>query len=502
MFRKILIANRGEIAIRIARACRELSIAPVAIYSEADRTAPHVRGADQAVCVGPAPSQESYLNIDAVVAAARATRSEAIHPGYGFLAENAIFAQAVVDAGLTFIGPSPATIRAMGDKTRARQIASAAGLPVVPAIDQLPRTQVAQQALAEQLGFPLLIKPAAGGGGKGMRIVRAASELLPALAAAGREAASAFGDRQLLLERYFERPRHVEIQVLADAQNTIVHIGERECSIQRRYQKIVEESPSPALNPSLRERLTNAAITLARAVRYTNAGTVEFLLTGAEQFYFLEMNTRLQVEHAVTEWVSGLDLVQAQIRIAAGEPLHLDQDDLVPRGHAIECRVYAEDPAQNFLPSPGRIAVLHEPQGPGVRVDSGITGDYEVPPHYDPTLAKLSVWGADREAARRRAITALREYAVLGVTTTIPFLIDLLQHEAFAAGDLHTHFVDDHLPGWRPTASRCDVAAIAAAVYTELTSGAVTEPDGVQRVRPSPWQRLGAWRLGSGESSR
>jgi len=493
MFKRVLIANRGEIAVRIARACRELGIAPLAVYSEADRLAPHVRVAERARCVGPAPSRQSYLDIAAIIEAARALEADAIHPGYGFLAENAAFARAVGDAGLTFIGPSAEAIAAMGDKTRARAIVAAAGVPVVPAVEQLGNGVDALRAAAEQLGFPVLIKAAAGGGGKGMRIVRADGELADAFAAAGREAAASFGDPRLYLERYFDRPRHIEVQVLADQHGAIVHLGERECSIQRRHQKIVEESPAPMLTPKLRQRLTAAAIAAARSVQYANAGTVEFLVTEAGQFYFLEMNTRLQVEHPVTEWVSGVDLVQAQIRIATGERLWLDQAALVPRGHAVECRIYAEDPAQQFLPCPGRIVYLREPQGPGVRVDSGIAADYDVPVHYDPLLAKLSVWGADRSAARQRLITALREYALVGVTTNIPFLIAVLEHAEFAAGHTHTHFIAEHLRGWHPPGRDLELAAVAAAIHAALAPAVVAGRPASHAA--TPWQTLGAWRL-------
>jgi acetyl-CoA carboxylase biotin carboxylase subunit len=494
MFKRVLIANRGEIAVRIARACRELGIAPLAIYSEADRHAAHVRVAERAACVGPPPSRESYLRVDAILAAARAMEADAVHPGYGFLSENAAFARAVVDAGLTFIGPTAETIAAMGDKTRARAIAVAAGVPVVPAAED-PGANPRQAA--EQLGFPLLIKAAAGGGGKGMRIVRAAAELDAAFAAAGREAAAAFGDGRLFLERYFDRPRHVEVQVLADSHGSVIHLGERECSIQRRYQKIVEESPSPGITPALRQRLTEAATAVSRHVGYSNAGTVEFLVSEAGDFYFLEMNTRLQVEHPITEWVTGIDLVQAQLRVAAGEALWIRQDDVAARGHAIECRIYAEDPAQQFLPSPGRIVALREPQGPGVRVDSGMCPGGEVPVHYDPLLAKLSAWGSDREQARDRIIAALREYAVLGVTTTVPFLIDVLSHTDFAAGKTHTHFIPQHLDGWRPRGDRLDLAAIAAAAFAAL-SPAKRSGGTAQAQVPTPWHSLGAWRLGDG----
>ena len=495
--RRVLIANRGEIAVRIARACRERELVPLAIYSEADATAPHVRAADAAACVGPPPSRESYLDIDAILAAARALGADAVHPGYGFLAENAAFARAVGDAGLTFIGPAPEAIAAMGDKTRARALVRAAGVPVVPAVEDLPDDPAAAQAAADGLGYPLLIKAAAGGGGKGMRIVRAPSEFAAAREAAAREALSAFGDGRIFLERYFDRPRHVEVQVLADQHGTTVHLGERECSIQRRHQKIVEESPSPVVTPALREQLTAAAVAAARSVQYANAGTVEFLVTDDGGFYFLEMNTRLQVEHPITEWVTGIDLVHAQLRVAGGERLWFGQEDVAIRGHAIECRVYAEDPAQHFLPSAGRIARLREPQGPGIRVDSGIRAGGEVTVHYDPMLAKLSTWAGDRDLARRRLIAALRDYVVLGVTTNIAFLADVLAQSAFASGDTHTHFLDQHMPDWRPPTAHLERAALAAAMHTTLAPAASSA--GHRERAATPWQSLGAWRLGSGE---
>jgi len=443
MFRKILIANRGEIAIRIARACREMGIVTVAVCSGVDRDAPHVRYADEAVCVGPARSRDSYLNIDSILEAAKALGADAVHPGYGFLSERAEFAQAVADAGLTFIGPSADAIAAMGEKTRARTLVAKHGVPVLPAVEHPPTDPAALGQAAARIGFPLLVKAAAGGGGKGMRIVRDAAELARATEAASREALAAFGDGRVYLERYLERPRHIEVQVLADQHGHSIHLGERECSIQRRHQKIIEEAPSPAVSPELRARMAAAALAAAEAVGYTNAGTVEFLLGGGGEFYFLEMNTRLQVEHPVTEWVYGIDLVQAQIRVAAGELLGVRQEEVRARGHALECRVYAEDPARGFLPSPGRIEWVAEPQGPGIRVDSGITSGYEVPPHYDPMLAKLSVWAMDREGARRRMVTALREYVIEGIVSNIPFMIRILQHPEFAAGRTHTHFIEE-----------------------------------------------------------
>lgn len=497
MFRRVLIANRGEIAIRVMRACHELGIETVAIYSEADAQAPHVLHADMAVCVGPPPSAESYLNVANIIAAARATHADAVHPGYGFLAENAAFARAVEDAGLVFIGPSPDSIALMGDKTAARRMVAQAGVPVLPANEDPPRDPAGLPQAARRLGYPLLIKAAAGGGGKGMRVVRDETELLPAFAAAGREALGAFGDDRLFLEGYVERPRHVEVQVLADDHGTVIHLGERECSIQRRHQKIVEETPSPAVDAGLRQQMTAAAITVARRAGYRNAGTVEFLLDPSGRFYFLEMNTRLQVEHPITEWVTGVDLVHAQIRLAAGALLWLRQEDVQPRGHAIECRICAEDPAQHFLPRPGTIAYLREPRGPGVRVDSGIRTGYTVPVHYDSLLAKLSVWAEGRDQARQRMIAALQEYVVLGCTTAIPFLLDLLEHPAFASGATHTHFIPDHYPTWGKRERQPVVAAIAAAV--DLTRGrSAATAQAVDSVDTSPWTRLGRWRVGQG----
>jgi acetyl-CoA carboxylase biotin carboxylase subunit len=495
VFKRVLIANRGEIAIRVMRACREMGIETVAVYSEADARAPHVAQANAAVCIGPPPSQESYLNIPRIIEAARSTGTEAVHPGYGFLAENAGFARAVQDAGLAYIGPTPDAIAAMGDKTLARRTVAAAGVPVVPADDEPPSDATRLAAAARRLGYPLLIKAAAGGGGKGMRIVRSETDLVAAFDAAAREAAGAFGDDRLFLERYIERPRHVEVQILADHHGNMVHLGERECSIQRRHQKIIEETPSPAVDAGLRREMTAAAIAVASTVAYRNAGTVEFLLDPDGRFYFLEMNTRLQVEHPITELVTGVDLVQSQLRIAAGEPLWLRQEDIAARGHAIECRIYAEDPAQQFLPSPGTITHLQEPQGPGVRVDSGIAAGFTVPLYYDPLLAKLSVWGDTRDAARRRMIAALGDYVVLGCMTANPFLLDVLEHPAFVRGDTNTHFIDEHFPVWHGREHHRIVAAIAAAIDTLRPQQAAVvsaEPSLVT----SPWATLGRWRLG------
>ena len=493
--RRVLVANRGEIAIRIMRGCREMGVATVAVYSEADAHAPHVLFADDAVCVGPPPSHESYLNIPRIVAAAEGADADAVHPGYGFLAENAGFARAVEAAGLTFIGPSPDAIAAMGDKTLARQTVAAAGVPVVPANENPPRDAEQLTAAAAALGYPLLIKAAAGGGGKGMRIVRSDADLAQAFSAAAREALGAFGDDRLFLERYVERPRHVEIQVLADNHGNVVHLGERECSIQRRHQKIIEETPSPAVDAALRQRMTDAAVAAARSVGYRNAGTVEFLLAPDGNFYFLEMNTRLQVEHPITELVTGIDLVHAQIRVASGEPLWVRQEDIRPRGHAIECRIYAEDPAHGFLPSPGTIRHLRDPIGPGIRVDSGIAPGFEVPLYYDPLLAKVSVWGEDRESARRRMLGALGDCVILGCTTCIPFLLDILEHPAFVRGDTHTHFLEDHIPAWPGRTHHQLVAAIAAAIDSSRRTATATNGN-APAAEETPWQTLGQWRLG------
>jgi acetyl-CoA carboxylase biotin carboxylase subunit len=497
MFHRVLIANRGEIAIRVMRACRETGIETVAIYSAADAQAPHVEHADTAVCVGAPPSAESYLNIPRIIEAARTTGADAVHPGYGFLAENASFARAVEEAGMVFIGPSAESIAMMGDKTLARRTVARAGVPVVPAEENPPQHGAQLAAAARRLGYPLIIKAAAGGGGKGMRIVRDETELLPAFSAAGREALGAFGDGRLFLERYLERPRHVEVQILADNSGTVVHLGERECSVQRRHQKIIEETPSPAVDPALRQQMTEAAVAVARCSGYRNAGTVEFLLDADGRFYFLEMNTRLQVEHPITEWVTGLDIVQAQLRLAAGEPLWLRQHDVGSRGHAIECRICAEDPSQQFLPSPGTIAHLREPSGPGVRVDSGVRAGYAVPMYYDPLLAKVSVWAENRDAARRRMLVALKDYVILGCTTDIPFLLEALEHPAFVRGETHTHFIADHFPSWPGRELHRTIAAIAAAIDL-LRSRPSTQVQPGASAACSPWTTLGSWRVGQG----
>ena len=501
--RTVLVANRGEIAVRVIRACRELGLGAVAVCSEADRKAAHAELADRAVVIGPPEPAASYLRGDLILEAALQAGADAIHPGYGFLAENAGFAEACAAAGITFIGPSPAVIRAMGEKTAARALMEAAGVPVVPG-SRLPEPGAdgvvaadAVLAVCDRVGYPLLVKAAFGGGGKGMRLVQERGQVVAACEAAAREARGAFGDGTVYVERYLARPRHVEFQVFGDGHGNVVHLFERECSIQRRHQKIIEESPSPALDDGLRARMGAAAVAAARAVGYEGAGTVEFLLDEAGSFYFLEMNTRLQVEHPVTELVTGQDLVRAQILVAGGATLPWRQEDLSVRGHAIECRVYAEDPENGFLPSLGRLLLLREPSGPGVRVDSGVRQGDEVTLHYDPMIAKLSVHAHDRPAAIARMQAALRGYPILGVATNHEYLLAVLATSAFGEGRLQTGFLDEHLSGWRG-----DRAATAA---TALLAAAAAEPGRAARAgggvrggdapaAATPWDRLGRFR--------
>jgi acetyl/propionyl-CoA carboxylase alpha subunit len=432
--------------------------------------------------------------MEALIAAARAAGADAVHPGYGFLAENAGFARAVIEAGLVWIGPPPGAIATMGDKVAARATVAAAGVPVVPGAELAGADATEAARRAASLGYPVLVKAAAGGGGKGMRRVASPAELGDALAAAAREAAAAFADARVYLEKLIERPRHVEVQVLGDGRGTLLHLGERECSVQRRHQKVVEETPCPVMTPALRAEMTAAALAVARAVDYASAGTIEFLLDPDGRFYFLEMNTRLQVEHPVTEWVTGVDLVAAQLRVATGEPLGLSQQDVSFRGHALEVRVCAEDPAAGFLPSAGPILLVRQPAAPGVRVDSGIEAGSRVPLEYDPLLAKISVWGSDRTQAIHRMQAALRETAILGPTTNLAFLQDVLAHPAFGTGATHTGFIDEHLAAWRPSETEIDAAAVAAA----LAAGLRSRPTGATApsARPSPWDTLGRWRLG------
>ncbi len=494
MFQRLLIANRGEIAVRIIRAAAEMGIETVAVYSEADRLALHTRLADFAYPVGPPAAAESYLNIERILQAAKTAKAEAIHPGYGFLAENADFAQAVADAGLVFIGPSPQSIRDMGLKTRAREMMKAAGVPVTPGTETGVKAGQPAQEIAARLGFPVLIKAAAGGGGKGMRIVHNPEALTGAMEAASREAASAFGNPEVYMEKYLEGPRHIEIQVLADHHGRTIYLNERECSIQRRHQKVIEEAPSPVITPALRRKLGEAAVAAAQACNYYNAGTVEFLFDRHKNFYFMEMNTRLQVEHPVTEMTTGIDLVKEQIKIAAGEPLTLTQKDIKIHGHALECRVYAEDPLNDFLPSTGTIKYLQLPAGPGIRNDSGIYEGGEVSVYYDPLLSKLIAWGSSRKEAIERMKRALREYHLTGIRSNIPFLLQVMEHPDFLRGDFDTHFIADH---FRPEAiargpaELRKVAAIAAALSQNHGGQIMTNALASPRHADSPWLMSG-----------
>ncbi len=506
MFRKILIANRGEIAVRVMRACRELDIATVAVYSEADATALHVRLADEAYAIGAAPSAESYLRIERIIEAARRSGADAVHPGYGFLAENADFARAVAAAGLTFIGPPAEVMELMGSKTSARRAAIAAGAPVVPGTTEPLRSNEEARGAAARFGYPVMLKAAAGGGGKGMRLVNDADDLVTAFETAQSEALAAFGDASVYLEKAIERPRHIEIQVFADNAGHTVHLGERECSIQRRHQKVIEECPSPIDDPTLRARMGAAAVEIARAANYVGAGTIEFLVSDVtREFYFLEMNTRLQVEHPVTELVTGIDLVREQIAVAAGHALSFTQDEVEWRGHAIECRVYAEDPDNNFLPSPGTITALRVPAGPNVRDDGGVYQGAEVSIYYDPLISKLAAWGRTRAEAIERMRRALAEYTVGGIKTTLPFFREIMRDAEFLAGRLDTGFIErfharratneesinDQARDEAATITR-DIAVIAAALaQTPNAQGAVNGNAATTTAPPSQWRVAG-----------
>ncbi len=494
MLESVLIANRGEIALRIVRACRELGVRSIAVYSRADRGAPHVLAADEAHEIGPAPAAESYLRIDRLLEVAARSGARAVHPGYGFLSERAVFARAVRDAGLVFVGPAPDTIAAMGDKVRARRLMREAGTPVIPGSEGPVRDAAEAAREARDIGFPVLLKAAGGGGGKGMRVVEAPDELERALAAAQREARAAFGDPAVYLERHLSAPRHIEVQVLGDEHGNLVHLGERECSIQRRHQKLVEESPSPVGTPELRARMGEAAVRAARAVGYVGAGTVEFLHLGGE-YYFLEMNTRLQVEHPVTELVTGIDLVEWQLRVAAGEALAFAQEDVRLNGHAIECRITSEDPFEGFLPATGRVEVLEIPAGPGVRWDGGVRAGLEIGRHYDPLLGKLVAWGPDRSSAGRRMARALDELAIVGVPTSAPFHRRVMGHPAFQRGDLSIRFVEDHpeLTSADADAEELAVVALAGAVLADRARRRRPRRPNVDgRPALSAWRRAGA----------
>lgn len=472
MLSKILIANRGEIAVRIIRSCQEMGIQTVAVYSDADRNAPHVWMASESVHIGAAPAHESYLVAQKVIDAALQTGCDAIHPGYGFLSEAPDFAQAVQDAGLIFIGPPASAIRQMGVKTEARALMQAAGVPVVPGFQSSDATTEDFVRESESIGYPIMVKAAGGGGGKGIRVVQEPSELADAIISARREALHAFNDETIFLERYIDNGRHIEVQVLADMHGNVVHLFERECSVQRRHQKIVEESPSPFLTPRIRQQMGEAAVNAAKAVNYVNAGTVEFIVDADANFYFLEMNTRLQVEHPVTEFVTGIDLVKAQIMVASGEPLPFEQEDIEQRGHAIEVRIYAEDAANNFLPAIGRIHRIVEPTGAGIRVDSGITSGMDVTIHYDPMIAKLIVYSDNRMAAIQKMDWALSQYVIVGSTTNLQFLRDIIQHPVFVLGEATTKFIDEFLSDWQPSDRPLPDHALIATAIGELLSRA------------------------------
>ncbi|MBI5242554.1 MAG: ATP-grasp domain-containing protein [Elusimicrobia bacterium] len=490
--RKVLVANRGEIAVRIMRTLHAMGIKTVAVYSEADRDAPHVELAGEARLIGPAPSRESYLKMDTLLSTAKASGADAIHPGFGFLAENPEFAQAVADAGLSFIGPSPSAIREMGNKLNSRALALKHKVPVIPAVDE----REAGRDLLERvkaLGFPVLIKAAAGGGGKGMRVVERAEDLKKSLEMSKRESINAFNDDHVFVEKYLRHPRHIEFQVLGDLHGRVVHLNERECSIQRRHQKIIEETPSPLMTEDLRAEMGEAAVRLAKAVSYTSAGTVEFMVDADKKFYLLEMNTRLQVEHPVTEMTLGMDLVYWQVRIAEGRALPFRPGPMRARGHSIECRIYAEDPAADFIPCAGRLAFLREPGGPWIRNDCGVRSGSEVTTHYDPMISKLVAWGETREASIARMKEALRDYIILGLRTNREYLLDILDLPAFREGKLHTGFLKEHLPDWQPKQTMLEPALIASALYRKGPRAQVGTSFTQGKTDYNPWLTVGNW---------
>ena len=501
MFKKILIANRGEIAVRILRACRELGIRSVAVFSDVDRKSLHVRLADEAYPIGPAPSRESYLRIDKLIDVARRAGCDALHPGYGFLAENAALPRACVDAGLTFIGPSADAMESLGSKTAGRQLARGIDVPTVPGMNDPIERPAEAQALAQRMGYPVLLKAVAGGGGKGMRLVHSDTEFDSTFRDASSEAMNAFGDDRLYLEKYLDRPHHVEIQIFADAHGRVVSLGERECSVQRRHQKVIEEAPSPIITPDLRKKMGDAAVRLARAGGYVNAGTVEFLVDAHLNFYFLEVNTRLQVEHPVTEQVTGLDLVKLQIAIAAGHRLPFAWESITPRGHAMEVRLYAEDPENNFFPSPGKILSRHAPSGPGIRLDEGVYEGWTVPNDYDPLLSKLIAWGNSREEAIARLARALDEYTITGIKTNVALFRRILVEPDFLRGEAHTKWLDELLR--RPhsasasttentlESSASNVAAIAAAIWQATQAERQSSLSSSPADQPSRWKQEG-----------
>jgi acetyl-CoA carboxylase biotin carboxylase subunit len=497
MFKKVLIANRGEIAVRIIKACQEMGIKTVAVYSEVDRNSPHMQLADEAVNLGDPTPSESYLNIAKIIEHAQHVGAEAIHPGYGFLAENPDFAKACGDKGIKFIGPTPEVIRLMGDKIEAKRTIAKANIPVIPGYNGVKQDIPTLVKEGKKIGFPLLVKATAGGGGKGMRVVHKEEELEQSIESAKREAKSAFGNDSVFLEQYIDKPRHIEFQILADEHGQVIHLFERECSIQRRHQKIIEETPSPIMTPKLREEMGKAAVAAAKTVGYTNAGTIEFMVDGKQHYYFMEMNTRLQVEHPITEATTGVDLAKWQLRIASGMPLTIQQNDLLQRGHALECRIYAEDPLNGFLPSIGTLEKVQLPHGPNIRNDTGVETNFHVSPYYDPMLAKLTVSAENREESIQKMIWALSHYVVLGVTTNISFLKKVLEHPEFRKGNITTHFINDYFREWMVTKEGLPLdALISLAVYDSLH----TQRQEVVRYKEadphSPWQHVGRWRMG------
>jgi acetyl-CoA carboxylase biotin carboxylase subunit len=499
MFKKVLVANRGEIACRIILAAQEMDIPTLAVYSEADEKALHVLKADEAALLGPPSPLESYLNIDRIMEIAKEYGCDAIHPGYGFLAENHLFAKRCENEGITFIGSNSESIRVMGNKVEARQMMINSGVPIIPGMQGIASDVELFKQEAEKVGYPVLLKAAAGGGGKGMRVVHKPEDIEDALSGAMREAKSAFGDDSVYLEKYIEEPRHIEFQIMADKHGNCVHLFERECSIQRRHQKIIEETPSVALFEQLRTRMGETAVMVAKACNYSNAGTVEFLLDRDKNFYFLEMNTRIQVEHPITEFVVGVDLVKEQIRVASGKPLSLTQVDLSQRGHAIECRIYAEDAENNFLPSSGKILFCQESTGPFIRVDTGIYSGIDVSVFYDPILAKLIVWGENRAEAIDRMKKALDNYVILGVKTSIHYLKAILEHSKFVEGETYTDFIPINMSDWQPAELSEDKinTALLAVILNEMNQKPVVAGSGRQES-PSPWQTLGKWEIGMG----
>lgn len=495
MFKKILIANRGEIAIRVARACKELGISAVGIHSTADLSSSHLHHMDERYWVGDSAPQESYLNIQSIVDAASKAGAEAIHPGYGFLAENPRFAAACEEKGIVFIGPDSKALALVGDKVASRNTVQRVGVPIIPGMHIAEKDMDAFRKLATSVGYPVIVKASMGGGGKGMRIVRDEKDLQSSIEAGQREARSAFGDETVYIEKYIERPRHIEFQVLRDRHGKTVHLFERECSIQRRHQKIIEETPSPILDDELRQRMGEAAKKVIEAADYTNAGTVEFLLDKDRNFYFLEVNARVQVEHPITEMVTGVDIVRSQIMIAAGDKIGFEQSGIKQRGHAIEARIYAEDPENSFLPCPGKILFLSEPSGPGVRVDSGIFRGWDVPPYYDPILSKLVVWAEDRNTAIRRMSIALKDYVILGIKTNLGYLARIMNNAKFVKADYHTHFIDENESLLSRSKENTDVVLAAAALTIAGKKVAATPVNGAKTQGTSPWQEIGYWEM-------